>query len=190
LGFLTEQLYAVSGNPGRKLLSGRAAAPNLTRSFLVMARPRKPWYRKPRDTWFVEIDGKQVPVAKGEHNRAAAEKELHRLKSLRDEPDPSISPDSVVSLLGRFLGWTKKHKSPATYEQRRYFLKSFVRHRGVKKLRPERVTVEVAESWLDAHPRWKASRRHTILCLLRAFNWSVNRGKRARNPIAAIEVPV
>jgi hypothetical protein len=117
-----------------------------------MARPRKPWYRKPRNTWYVEIDGKQVPLAKGEHNRAAADKEFHRLMSLRDEPDASAPQDSVVSMFGRFLGSTKKHKSHATYEQRRYFIKSFVKHRGVKKLRPERVTVELVEDWLDAHP--------------------------------------
>ena len=38
-----------------------------------MARPRKPWYRKSRDTWYVEIDGVQTPLAKGKENRPAAE---------------------------------------------------------------------------------------------------------------------
>jgi hypothetical protein len=42
--------------------------PPLARSFLVLARPRKPWFRKERNAWFVEIDGRQVPL--GEHPAA------------------------------------------------------------------------------------------------------------------------
>ena len=29
-----------------------------------MVRPHKPWYRTPRDTWYVQVDGQQVPLAK------------------------------------------------------------------------------------------------------------------------------
>ncbi len=83
-----------------------------------MARPRKPWFRKQSNDWCVTIDGKQVPLAKGEHNHAAAMKEFYRLMSHRDEPDASAPHDSVVILLGQFLGWVKKHKSDATYQQR------------------------------------------------------------------------
>lgn len=155
-----------------------------------MARPRKPWFRKSCNAWYVTIDGKKVPLAKGEHNHAAAMKEFYRVMSSRDEDAdaPAVS-DSVVSLLGKFLGWVKKHKSPATYEQRRYYLRSFVRHKGVKRLPPHRVSVELVEDWLDAHPKWKASRRHAVMSVLRAFNWAVKRGKLAKNPVAGIEVP-
>src|SRR5687768_12006309 len=97
--------------------------------------------------------------------------------SLRDEPESSAPAGSVVTLLGHFLSWTKKHKSEATYGQRRHFLRSFVKHPGVKKLQPHRVTVEIVEAWLDAHPKWKSSRRHATLSLMRAFNWAVKRGR-------------
>ncbi|HUR49261.1 MAG TPA: hypothetical protein VMY88_07025, partial [Acidimicrobiales bacterium] len=68
-----------------------------------------------------------------------------------------VALDSVVSLLGRFLSWTKKHKSEATYTQRRHFLRSFIKSPGVRKTQPHHITVELVEAWLDGHPKWKAS---------------------------------
>ncbi|WP_435017457.1 hypothetical protein TA3x_005068 [Tundrisphaera sp. TA3] len=32
----------------------------------------KPWYRQARDAWYVQIDGKQVKLAKGKANKAEA----------------------------------------------------------------------------------------------------------------------
>lgn len=168
-----------------------------------MARPRKPWFRKERNAWFVEVDGKQVPL--GEHPPAfpppvksktgwnppppivAAYGRLMEKKG--DQKEETTPKDSVVSLLGAFLDWTKENKSEATYEQRRHFLASFVKFKGVRTVRPDKVTVALVESWLKAHPKWKASRRHATLILLRAFNWGVRRGSIARNPITGIEVP-
>ncbi len=168
-----------------------------------MARPRKPWYRADRGAWYVEVDGKQVPLgphpdafpapqkSKGGWNPpppiAAAFGRLMEPKG--DAPEPPSPKDSIVSLLGAYLDWTEAHKSPATYALRRHFLASFVKFRGVKVLRPDRVTVDLVEAWLNAYPKWKASRRHATLCVLAAFNWAVKRGKVARNPVAAIEVP-
>ncbi|OWK39459.1 tyrosine-type recombinase/integrase [Fimbriiglobus ruber] len=156
-----------------------------------MARPHKPWYRAPRQTWYVEVDGKQIPLAKGP--KAATQKEAYaafnKLMEHVDAPEGNVRQDSMISILGRFLGWTKKHKAPATYDQRRYFLKSFVKYKGASKFRPERVTVDFVEDWLDSHPKWKASRRHAILCLTQAFNWAVKRGKLAKNPITGIDIP-
>lgn len=154
-----------------------------------MARPRKPWYRKSRDTWYVEIDGVQTPLAKGKESRGEAEKEFHRLLAQRDEPTSDAEKRTVVALLAKFLGWTKRHRAEATYEQHRHFLRSFVRHPGVRRLRPHQVTVAVVEDWLDAHTGWKKSRRHAIRTLLRAFNWGVRRQLVAKNPILGIEVP-
>ena len=56
-------------------------------------------------------------------------------------------------------------------------------------MQPHRVTVELVERWLNAHPKWKASRRHAVLCLLQAFNWGVKQKALRTNPISAIEVP-
>lgn len=52
----------------------------------------------------------------------------------RDAPAETTAPkDTVLSLFGRFLSWTKKHKAEATYDQRKYFLRSFVRFGKVKR---------------------------------------------------------
>ena len=82
-----------------------------------MARPHKPWYRAPRQTWFVEIEGKQVVLAIGP--KAATQKEawtaFNKLMERVDAPDPNAQQYSVVAIFGQFLAWTKKKKAPATY---------------------------------------------------------------------------
>ncbi|MBX9583228.1 MAG: tyrosine-type recombinase/integrase [Gemmataceae bacterium] len=175
-----------------------------------MARPRNPWYRAARNDWLVMIDGRQEPL--GPHPAGAGpprrgkpkpgrktgdwvvpeavRKEYFRKMSERDKPDDGAAPKgTVAALAGRFLAWTEKHKAPATYAQRRYFLRSFVNFGRVRLTQPHRVTDDLVERWLDAHPGWKASRRHAVLCVLRAFNWAVKKKLLAKNPVGGIEVP-
>lgn len=42
-------------------------------------RPRRPWYRKSKDAWFVMIDGKQKLLAKGKAAKAEAEAAFYRM---------------------------------------------------------------------------------------------------------------
>jgi hypothetical protein len=39
-------------------------------------RPQKPWYRASKDAWYVEINGRQVRLAKGKANQKAAWEEF------------------------------------------------------------------------------------------------------------------
>jgi hypothetical protein len=134
-----------------------------------MARPRKPWYRPNRDTWYVVIDGTQTPLARGRHNREAAEREFHRLMAERPEPEAPAARGTIGELVNDFLGWTERHKSPSTFRQRRHFLRSFIAFGRVRDTLPHRLTIAVVEDWLDEHPTWKASRRHAILSVVRLF---------------------
>ncbi len=154
-----------------------------------MARPHKPWYRKPRDTWFVEIDGHQHPLCKGADNRKLAEQEMYRLLAEQEEPTSAAEKKTVVALFAKFLGWTKKHRAGQTYDQHRHFLKSFIGDPKRRRLPAHKVTVDIVEDWLDENAGWKKSRRHAIRTLLRAFNWAVRRQILPKNPILGIEVP-
>jgi hypothetical protein len=56
----------------------------MNRKVLLMARPRKPWFRDGRNAWYVEIGGKQHRLADGpkandEESRQQAELEYQRL---------------------------------------------------------------------------------------------------------------
>lgn len=154
-----------------------------------MARPHKPWYRKPRDTWYVEIAGRQVALCKGEHNRQLAEREMHRILAQEEGPTSDTEKKTVVGLFAKFLGWTRRHRAEATYDQHRHFLKSFVSDPKRRRLPPHKVTIAVVDDWLDAEEGWKKSGRHAVRTLLRAFNWAVKRGLIPKNPVAGIEVP-
>jgi len=154
-----------------------------------VARPYKPWYRKPRDTWYVEIAGHQHPLCKGKDNRALAYQEMNRLLAQEEGPTNEAEKKTVVALFAKFLGWTKRHRAAQTYDQHRHFLKSFVSDPKRRRLAAYRVTIDVVETWLDENAGWKKSRPHAIRTLLRAFNWGVRRQLLPKNPIIGIEVP-
>ena len=42
-------------------------------------REAKPWYRKSNESWYVEINGQQIRLAKGKANRVEAVKQFHLL---------------------------------------------------------------------------------------------------------------
>jgi hypothetical protein len=71
-----------------------------------MARIPKPWYRKDRQSWFVNIRGER-------HNLGADEQEanrrFHELMAQRAESRPLPKSDglSVASLFEKFLDWSE-----------------------------------------------------------------------------------
>jgi hypothetical protein len=49
-----------------------------------MARTRRPWYRQGTGWWYVEIDGKQVKLARGRANRSEANARLREVMAEMD----------------------------------------------------------------------------------------------------------
>ena len=64
-------------------------------------RPAKPWYRKQTDSWYVEIGGKQIPLARGKANRQAAMDAFYELMSAKKPP--AESELTVAELCDRFV---------------------------------------------------------------------------------------
>ena len=82
----------------------------------------KPFYRKPRKLWYVQIDGKQHNLGP---DREAAFRRYHELMR---EPKQTrgVAPKSVVGLINQFLDWCEKHRAPKTYEWYRQRLQLFI----------------------------------------------------------------
>jgi len=79
----------------------------------------KPFFRTGRG-WYVQLDGKQIPLVPGPKNadtqRVALER-YHDLMARRPAPTPKVSDEglSVAELFDKFLAWCKLHRSPRTY---------------------------------------------------------------------------
>jgi integrase len=152
-------------------------------------RPLKPWYRASRDTWYVEIGGKQTPLAKGRDSRDEAMRAFYRL--MADGPATAAVTDNaaVATVCDLFLAWSQKHHKDSTYSWNKFFLESFVNfektgHLPAAMLRPLHVT-----RWLDAHPTWKGACTCAVTVVKRTFNWAESEGVLEPNPLKKLKKP-
>lgn len=116
----------------------------------------KPWFRPSPNTWYVEIDGKQVNLGQ---DKDEAFRQYHKLMSQpREKPLPS---DSVAVILDRFFDWTEKHRAPDTYQWYKDRLQMFLDHIPagllVQDLKPFHV-----QEWIDKMPHKSGTKRNYV----------------------------
>ena len=159
-----------------------------------MSRPRKPWYRKDRKAWYVEIDGQQRKLADGPKDgptKALAEAEYHRLMAERPASPTAAGGQSptVASLVDAFLDHSVKRDAPSTFYERKLYLQDFCSHYGpqlVRDCKPWHLS-----KWVDDHPTWKSgwTKHYAMRCVMRPFNWAVKMGRIPTNPFDSVEWP-
>ena len=135
-----------------------------------MRTPTKPWYRASKDAWYVEINGKQVRLAKGRENEKAARDAFYKLMANGSGKLPEADTLRVATVCDLFLDHSQKHHVPDSYQWYRGYLQDFCNLYGtllVQDLRPLHVS-----KWLDAHPGWKGGRRGAVIAVKQAFNWA------------------
>ncbi|MDM4017550.1 hypothetical protein [Roseiconus lacunae] len=81
----------------------------------------KPFFKKARGVWYVEIDRKQVNLGP---DKEEAFRQYHQLMSQPREQ--SASPESLIAIIDAFLEWTQNNRATDTYEWYRYRLQRFV----------------------------------------------------------------
>jgi integrase len=144
----------------------------------------KPFYKKGRGVWYVEIDRKQINLGP---NRDEAFRRYHQLMA---QPRPqAVAADSVLGTIDAFLDWCSKHRAPDTYRWYRDRLQEFASSIDmtltVGQLRPYHV-----QRWIDGRERWSdGSRRNAIRAVKRAFKWAEEQGYIERSPVAHMKKP-
>ena len=94
----------------------------------------KPFFRKNRNRWYVQLSGKQINLGE---DRDAAFAGYYRLMTDAQSPS-SIPPEptepdqnlQVALLIDHFLEWVSQNRSPETYEWYRYRLQRFLDHQS------------------------------------------------------------
>lgn len=150
-------------------------------------RPHKPWYRASKDAWYIEINHRQVRLAKGQENEKAAWDTFYRLMASGTGKLPDADTLRVAVICDLFLEYSQRHHTPDTYHWYRDYLQDFCELFGnllVNDLKPLHVS-----KWLDTHPGWKGSRRCAVIAVKRAFNWAESEGVIAVNPIRRVKKP-
>ena len=142
----------------------------------------KPFFKKSRGVWYVEIDRHQHNLGP---NRDEAFQKYHSLMSQPREK--KVSGESLAAIIDAFLEWVERNRSPDTYEWYRYRLQRFIeRYPDLRAtdLRPYHV-----QTWVDSYDFSVTSRRNYLRSVKRCMKWARIQGYIDRNPIADLEVP-
>ncbi len=144
----------------------------------------KPYFRKNRQTWTVQINGHQHNLGR---DRDAAFKQYHELMAT---PTPAVAPPpipsgSVLSIIDKYLDWCKEHRSAGTFEWYRWRLQHFAdsieRELTMSQLRPFHIDEAMKKAW-------SGSMKHGVASAIqRAFRWAMRKGYIEQNPVAYYE---
>ena len=148
-----------------------------------MAHFPKPFFKKARKSWYVEIDRKQIKLGP---DRDEAFRQYHQLMQ---QPAEQLvaSPESLVNIIDAFLEWTERNRAPDTYEWYRYRLQRFVDKypdMKVSSLKPFHV-----EEWVDGYDIAQTTRRNYFRSIKRCLSWAKRQGRIEKNPLEALDIP-
>ena len=148
-----------------------------------MAHFPKPFFKKARKSWYVEINRKQIKLG---FDKEEAFQLYHQLMQQPAE-EATISPDSLVGIIDAFLDWTQRNRAPDTYEWYRYRLQRFVDKypdMRVSSLKPFHV-----EEWVDDYDIAQTTRRNYFRSIKRCLAWATRQGRIEKNPLEALDIP-
>ena len=146
----------------------------------------KPFFRKDRQLWYVQLDGRQINLGP---DRAAA---FAQYRDLMAEPKPApvvtaAAGQFVVVLCDKFLDWVERHRSAGTYQWYWWRLQSFARRYPkltIDELRPYHV-----QEWIDAQTISPTTQRNCIRAVKRAIKWARQQGYIESSPLTELEAP-
>jgi integrase len=147
-------------------------------------RTPKPWYRKQTDSWYVEVGGKQIPLARGKANRQAAVDAFYQLMATKEPP--AERDLTVAELCDLFLQWSKLRHAEETFRWHKRFLQEFCTLHGRRKA-SEIVPYHVTQ-WLDNNRCGNGKRRHASYVVKRAFSWAFKEGLLSKHALAPIKI--
>ena len=142
----------------------------------------KPFYKKARGVWYVEINRKQINLGPDEKE---AFRQYHLLMGKPREQ--AVSPESLLAIIDAFLEWTQKNRAPDTYEWYRYRLQRFVStypDMRVSALKPFHV-----EHWVDQYDVAQTTRRNYFRSIKRCLSWARRQGRIDSDPLEGLDVP-
>ncbi len=148
-----------------------------------MAHFPKPFFKKSRKLWYVEIARKQHNLGP---DRDAAFQEYARLMAQPQESRQAAAR-SLPVVIDEFLGWMKSRRAADTFEWYRYRLERLARR--YPRCDASRLTVAMVEDWVDEYSLSVTSRRNYYRAAKKCLKWAKDRGLIKRNRIRQLEVP-
>lgn len=150
-----------------------------------MSHYPKPFFRKSRQLWYVQLNGRQFNLGP---DRDEAFTRYHELMA---KPEPKVLPTTaaplVVVLCDRFLDWVQLHRSAGTYQWYWWRLQKFVRK--YPELTADELQPFHVQEWVDSLHVAATTQRNCIRAVKRSLRWAQQQGYIKTNPITELEAP-
>ena len=147
----------------------------------------KPFFRKSRQLWYVQIDGRQINLGPDRDAAFTQYRDLMAAPKLLAPAIRNSAGEMVVVLCDRFLDWVQLHRSAGTYQWYWWRLQSFARRYPdltIDELKPFHV-----QEWVDGQDIAATTQRNCIRAVKRSIKWSHRQGYIDANPLADLEAP-
>lgn len=154
-----------------------------------MPRRPKPFFH--RGWWVTNVGGSRTKLAQGRDGKAAAEDALlDLLQEIRTSSNGKTYPQlTVADLCEKFLDWVEVHRSVATYEDYRRWLKKWRDLHGTKRARDIRKFD--LEQWILAlaedYPS-NSSINHHIKAVKACWGWATENELLPTNSLAKVKL--
>lgn len=129
----------------------------------------KPFFRRSRRLWYVQLDGRQMNLGPERDAAFAMYRDLMAAPRAV-APVVPVATTLVVVLCDKFLDWVQLHRSAATYQWYWWRLQSFGRkypELTAEELRPFHV-----QEWVDAQDIAVTTQRNCIRAVKRCIRWA------------------
>ena len=144
-------------------------------------REAKPWFRKSTRSWYVQLDGRQVPLGK---DKLEAKQKYHQLMDGRRN---GHTVNRVDELFDDFLEHVKCNQAKGSYRLYTHYLGLF--NATIPNKRVHDVCPHDVQRWLDGTGWNPTTRKMAAKTIKGAFNWAVRQGLIAASPLVGLKVP-
>ena len=151
-----------------------------------MGRAAKPWYRKDRDAWYVNVQGKRIKLVDGKANRNEAYRRFLALNP--NEMKIETIRLTVKDVCELYLRHAYANLKPATADSHKWNLKHF--QVGIETLDANAVQPKHVTKFIESHPNWGKNMRFNVITTIKCvWNWATNEGHITVNQLAKLKKP-
>lgn len=149
----------------------------------MAGRTPKPWFRKSRGEWYVQIKGVTHRLGKDKHE---ADRKFHLLMAGED-PEPMGNCTFASEVADQFQIILKNERSASTLDWYCHYLDPFKQR--FLNTSVDDLTADTVRDWVNGRWKSQASRRAALRAIKAAFRRAVRDGRLTHSVLANIQLP-
>ncbi len=153
-----------------------------------MPRRPEPWYWQVRDGWYVQINRKQVLLAKGEANKTAAYEAFYKLMATEGHVTPAKDL-TLGELVARFRSWSEGEHAASTRTWYDSHLNPLLSHKKIASRKADDITPADISGWIASRKLGQSTKRGAITAVKALYSFAEKNCRIRNDSIRHMERP-